>query len=201
MPPNKNPHSLRLWVGLVAIAAPALHSTTDVMEWWSGGFTEVQLWMNLAAFLPMPFLLLGICALLNPRPNYLCFLGALLYGLSFAYFAYSTIYAIERNIPNYPTLWNQLGAPYTLAGAFMVVGGCLFAIEALRSSPLPKTAVWLFLLGVVVNLGLAILPAPDILQTIGSAIRNAGLLLMGYYIVNEKEGAGGIPRGAAERRR
>lgn len=183
--PHPKSKSFRRLVGAAGMVAPTLHSITDVMEWRSGGFTEAQLWLNLAAFLPMPFLLLGIYVVVYPRPNAICLLGALLYGASFAYFTYTTIYAIERNVPDYASLWDQLGAQYTLAGILMVLGGCIFAIETVRSSALPKIAILMFLLGILINLGLAILPAPDILQIFGSAVRNAGLFLMGYYIVKK----------------
>ena len=178
--------ALRLWTGLIAIAAPILHSATDLMELTSDGFTHVQLWINFAAFLPMPLLLPGICAALDPRPGRLCFAGALLYGAAFVYFMYTTIYAIQNDIPDYATLLHDLGFPYTVAGGLMVVGGLLFAIGALRRSPLPRIAVWMFLLGIATNLVIAIIPAPDILQTAGSGIRNAGLVLMGLYILNER---------------
>jgi|AZIH01.1.fsa_nt_gi hypothetical protein len=177
---------LQICVGVTAMIAPAIHSVTDVMEWWFGGFTERQLWINLVAFLPMPLLLLGICTALDRRATRISIVGAVLYGASFSYFIYTTIYAIERKIPDYETLWTQLGPIYTMAGAFMVAGGILFSIGALKSSPLPKVSVWLFLCGILANLVLAIIPAPDILQTVGSGIRNAGLIIMGYYVVSRK---------------
>ena len=65
----------------------------------------------------------------------------------------------------------------------MVVGGLLFAVAALRGGGLPRLAVWLFGTGLLVNLALALVPAPDILQTVGTAIRNAGLVGMGYSIL------------------
>jgi hypothetical protein len=37
--------------------------------------------------------------------------------------------------------------------------------------------------GLLVNLILALVPAPDILQTLAAAIRNAGLVGMGYAIL------------------
>ena len=164
--------------------APAMHLATDVMEWWGGGYGEWQLRVNLLAFLPMPLLLLGICTALGGRPARMIVWGALLYGASFIYFIYTTIYAIEKDLPNYETLWSQLGSSYTLAGAVMVAGGILFSIGSLKASSLPAVSVWLFLSGILVNLVLAIVPAPDILQTVGSGIRNAGLMAMGYSIVS-----------------
>ena len=70
----------------------------------------------------------------------------------------------------------------------MVVGGLLFTGAALRARGLPRPAVWLFGAGLLVNLLLALVPAPDILQTVGTAVRNAGLVGMGYAILFGGEG-------------
>ena len=52
--------SLNVAVGIAALVAPALHSLTDAMEWRHAGFSTTQLWLNYIAFLPMPWLLLGL---------------------------------------------------------------------------------------------------------------------------------------------
>jgi hypothetical protein len=185
----------RIVVGAIAIAAPLLHSVTDVMEWWSGGFTSLQLRLNLVAFLPMPFLLLAIQSAFDPRPGdidrtrrigVIGRVGAIAYGASFAYFLYSTVYALANDVPDYATLWKRLGAPYTASGAIMVVGGLLFAVDALRHASLPRFATATFLVGILTNLLLAMLPAPEIAQTLGSALRNLGLALMGVRLVRSK---------------
>jgi hypothetical protein len=174
---------LRLVVGAAAIAAPVLHCVTDAMEWLQGGFSPVQLWLNYIAFLPMPWLLLGIYAVRAEELGPSALVGALLYGVAFTYFAYTTLHALQSQAPNYEALWQQLGPTYTAHGAAMVVGGLVFAWAALRSSAFPKLAVLLFGAGLFVNLGLAVVPAPDILQTVGTAIRNAGIVGMGYALL------------------
>jgi hypothetical protein len=65
----------------------------------------------------------------------------------------------------------------------MVVGGLLFAGAAFRSKCLPVAAVVLFGAGLLVNLVLAVVPAPELLQTVGTAIRNVGLVGMGWSIL------------------
>ena len=109
--------------------------------------------------------------------------GAVLYGAAFAYFTFTTLYALAEHIPTYEALWARLGPVYTFHGALMVGGGVLFGASALRAGWLPRLPVLLFLAGIVANLVLALLPAPDILQTIGSAMRNCGLIGMGYAIL------------------
>ncbi|MBE9173300.1 hypothetical protein IQ216_09475 [Cyanobium sp. LEGE 06143] len=160
------------------------------MEWYQGGFSTLQLWLNYFAFLPMPWLLLGIYAV---RPEELApaaLVGSLLYGVAFTYFAHTTLFALQSQVPNYEALWQQLGFTYTIHGAAMVVGGLLFASAALRSRALPRLAVWLFATGLLVNLGLAVVPAPEILQSLGTAIRNAGIVGMGCALLASRTSRG-----------
>jgi hypothetical protein len=42
----------------------------------------------------------------------------------------------------------------------------------------------LFAAGLVVNVLLALLPAPEILQTLGTTLRNLGLMWIGYAILS-----------------
>jgi len=170
-------------VGGAAIAAPILHSLTDVMEWYQKGFSNTQLWLNYAAFLPMPWLLLGIYAIRGQSLSIGALIGAVAYGVAFTYFAHTTLYALALGVPDYETLWSQLGPQYTFHGALMVIGGLLFAASAFTTKGLPTFAVALFASGLLVNLVLALVPGPDMLQTVGTAIRNAGLVLMGRAIL------------------
>ena len=174
---------LRLVVGIAAVIAPLLHSLTDAMEWYQSGFSLAQLWLNYIAFLPMPWLLLGIYMTVEADLGVIGLGGALLYGIAFTYFAHTTLYALASRAPNYESMWQQLGITYTVHGALMVIGGLAFAWAALRTSCVPTAAVWLFISGLIVNLVLAVLPAPDVLQTIGTTIRNAGLVAMGWTIL------------------
>jgi hypothetical protein len=121
--------------------------------------------------------------------------GALLYGVAFAYFGHTTLYALAEAIPTYEALWQRLGAMYTLHGALMVAGGLLFAAAAWRAAQLPRAAVALFAAGLVVNLLLAVLPGPDILQTVGTALRNVGLVAMGYAVCRRRADARPALRG------
>jgi hypothetical protein len=180
-------NTLRVVVGVAAIVAPILHSVTDAMEWYQHGFSQAQLWLNYVAFLPMPWLLLGIYAVCEEDLGVTALVGALLYGIAFTYFAHTTLYALASHAPTYEALWQQLGSTYTVHGAFMVVGGLLFTWAALRAGELPKPAVLLFGTGLLVNLVLALVPAPDILQTAGTFIRNAGLVGMGYAILVDSD--------------
>lgn len=175
--------AFRWVVGVGAVAAPLLHVATDVMEWRQGGFSEAQLWLNYLAFLPMPWLLLGIHAVHEPRPPAYGLAGALVYGAAFTYFAFTTLYAIAEGFPDYASLWHSTGTTYTVHGALMIVGGFSFGAAILRAGQLPAATAWLFIAGLAANLAAALLPLPETAQMIGSAVRNLGLAGMGYAIL------------------
>ena len=162
-----------------AILAPSLHSVTDAMEWLHGGFSPVQLWLNYLAFVPLPAVVLGLYAAQRPRISHLGLLGALVYGFAFVYFTHTTLLALALGTPTYEALWAHLGPTYTAHGALMVVGGAGFGWATLRAGVFPRWTAMLFLTGLTINLVLALLPAPDLLQTIGTTLRNAGLVGMG----------------------
>lgn len=175
------PH-LNIAVGVAAVLAPALHSMTDALEWYHGGFSIGQLWLNYVAFLPMPWLLLGLYAVREPRLSVWGLVGALLHGVAFTYFAHTSLYAIAEHVPTYEALWSRLGTLYTAHGACMVIGGLLFAGSALRAG-WPRWPLLLFASGLAMNLALTLVLAPDILQTVGTATRNLGLIAMGYDVL------------------
>jgi hypothetical protein len=174
--------TLRRLVGMTAVVAPALHSATDALEWLQGGFSQPQLWLNYAAFLPMPALMIGLYAEQRPRISRAGLVGALLYGGAFIYFAHTTLWALAEGAADYTALWQGLGLIYTVHGAAMVIGGVIFGMATWAAGIMPRVASVLFIGGLGVNLVLSCLPAPEILQTIGSAVRNVGLLLMGWYL-------------------
>lgn len=175
--------ALRTVVGTTAILAPALHSATDLWEWLQQGFSAPLLWANYLAFLPMAWLLLGIHAAQAPKPGRASLAGAILYGAAFTYFAHTTLYALAEGMRDYATLWARLGVTYTVHGALMIAGGLLFAAGAWRARQLPRLATALFATGLLLNLVLALLPVPDLAQIAGSAVRNAGLMGMGYSLL------------------
>jgi hypothetical protein len=137
------------------------------------------LWLNYLAFLPIPAVMIGLYAVQRPRIPRLGLVGAFLYGAAFVYFAHTTLLALALRVPTYERLWDQLGVTYTAHGVLMVVGGGAFGLATIRAGIVPSWTAWLFLSGIGLNLIVASLSLPDLLQTIGSALRNLGLIAMG----------------------
>jgi hypothetical protein len=169
-------------IALGAILAPSMHTLTDVMEWAHGGFSALQLWLNYLAFLPLPAILIGLYTAQRPRISKAGLAGAVGYGFAFIYFTHTTLVALAAATPDYQQLWGSLGAMYTAHGGLMIVSGFLFGWATLRAGVFPPWTAWTFLCGVAVNLGLGLLPVPDILQTAGTLLRNAGLIGMGWSL-------------------
>ncbi|MGE3274537.1 MAG: hypothetical protein AB7O67_05460 [Vicinamibacterales bacterium] len=177
----------RRLVAAGAILAPTLHSLTDVLEWAQEGFSPAQLWLNYLAFLPVPAVMLGLYAAQRPRISRLGLVGALVYGFAFVYFAHTTLVALTEGVPTYAELWAGLGAFYTAHGALMVAGGLAFGGATARAGIFPAWTAHLFIVGIVLNLVLALVPLPELLQTVGTALRNAGLVGMGLALVRHAD--------------
>lgn len=170
-------------IAITAIAAPTLHLISDVLEWSNDGFSRVQLLINYAGFLPMPFLMLGLYAVQRPKIGWLGFIGAIAYAVAFIYFAHTTLLALEESFSNYEMLWQRLGTVYTFHGGLMVLGGLLFGFSAIKAKVLWQKGVILFIVGLLLNLLLTFLPLPEILQITGSSIRNLGLIGIGFGLL------------------
>lgn len=176
--------SVDRWLGCFAIAAPLLHSATDVLEWQQRGFSVAQLWLNYLAFLPMPAVMLGLCAAQRPRIGGAGLVGACGYGVAFIYFAHTTLFALETATQDYAQLWHRLGLLYTAHGALMVLGGALFGVASLRARVFPPWTAAVFLAGVALNAVLALSGAPEAWQPVASALRNLGLMGMGAWLLH-----------------
>ena len=170
-------------IGLAAILAPAVHTLTDVAEWTYGGFSAPLLWANYLAFLVIPFLMVGLYAVQRPRIGSVGLVGALLYGASFIYFAHTSMFALTERVPDYQTLWQILGAVYTMHGLMMVIGGIAFGVATYRASFFPVWTPVIFLSGIALNVLLTLADADELFQTLGSTLRNIGLIGMGWYLV------------------
>ncbi len=56
----------------------------------------------------------------------------------------------------------------------MIVGGLMFGVSALKAKVLSRIALALFVIGLMLNLIVSLLPVPEVVQILGSTIRNFG---------------------------
>ena len=180
------PPKLRLVIGWIAIISPLLHILSDLLEVFGGGYTASQLWINYLAFLPIPWLMIGLYAFQRPRSSWMSLTGAVFYGTSFVFFAGTTLYALVSKTADYSTLLEELGSIYNFHGVLMVAGGILFGMAVIKAGVLPKWTGWLLILGVSLNLLFRLLAFPDLSQIIGSIVRNIAFVGMGVAISHRK---------------
>lgn len=178
--------SMKMAVGFFAVVAPLLHFVSDLMEWIAAGYSSPQLLINYVGFLMMPFIFIGLYAVQIPRVSIGVLVAAILYGSAFVYFGHTTLYALQENIADYEALWFRLGRVYTIHGILMVVSGLLFAILSFGRGVLNRTGLAIFILGITMNLVIAFLPVGDLVQIVGSSIRNLGLVIIGIGLILEK---------------
>ncbi len=179
--------NLRLIIGLATIMAFTLHILSDFLEVFSGGFSAAQLWINYVAFLPIPFLMIGLYAVQLPLSGWISLTGAIAYGTSFIFFAGTTLYALVAKTANYSTLLEELGSIYTFYGGLMVTGGILFGIAVIIARVLPRWTGWLLILGVSLNLIFRLLTFPALTQIVGSIVRNIAFIGMGIAILRTRK--------------
>jgi len=178
--------SIALLIAFGTVVAAALHQASDIMELTGGGFSRTQLLINYAGFVLMPFAFIGLYAVQRPAIRWYGLAGAFLYAVSFIYFAHTSLYALELAVPDYETLWQRLGFVYTFHGVMMIAGALLFSIASLRANVISRIGISIFLIGIVLNLTVGLMPVPDVMQIIGSTFRNLGLILIGIRLIRKE---------------
>jgi hypothetical protein len=82
--PNRD---LRVLVAVAAIAFSALYVVSDVIELAAGGLTTGQLVVTYVAEVSIPFYVLGLNSLQQPRGGWPSLVGALMYSVAFVGFS------------------------------------------------------------------------------------------------------------------
>jgi hypothetical protein len=181
-------------VGTVAIGAATLVMLADLIELTSGGFSALQLYMAYVAFAAIPFVMVGLHAVQQPRGGWLSLCGALLYGVSFVFFASTCVYALAAGTVDYAALYQDLWALYTVHGILMVTGGVLFGAAVIRAAVLPAWTGWFFAAGVLLNVVFTLAAvSPAIGVAAAAAVRSLALVGMGIAVLR---GLSGSTRGS-----
>jgi len=166
-----------------AIAASVVYTVTDIWELYLGGYSQLLLVSNYVAFVVLAFSMFGLFAAQRPYIKGIGFLGTVLFAWSFIYFSHTSLYAIENQIRDYETLWQQLGLVYTLHGVMMVIGGLMFGVATYQLAIFPKWASGCFLVGIFCNLLFALIAVHELWHILATVFRNVGLVGMGFYLL------------------
>ncbi len=178
---------MRVLVSLIALASSLAYIGSDVAELLYRGFSPTQLYVTYAAFVVVPFFVLGFHALQRPRSGWLSLIGAVCYGASFIFYAATAIHALVDRTPDYASLAHDLGALYTFHGGLLVVGSVLFGAAVIRAAVVPRWTGIALIVGGLLSLVLYLLRLPDILQIASSTIRNVAFIGMAVAALRRED--------------
>jgi len=189
-----NKQSLTTCIGIIAVISPLLHSIGDVIKLIDNGLLSVpQLILTYASFMLLPLMIVGIFALYWQKLGWIGFMGAILYSVAFTYFATTAMNPLVHMLSevtsgnlNFNELSDLLGFPYLFHGILMILGGLLFGGAILLSNTLPKLTGILLIIGVLANAIFSLVPIGPFF-IVGALIRNASFILMGFYLLKNKE--------------
>lgn len=176
---------LQLSVTTLLVAATLTHLATDLIELYLGEFASFQLWLNYAAFVAMPFAIVGLAAIRWQEVGYFGVVAGICYAVPFIYFAHTTLFALHLDIRTYEDLLGQMGGMYTAHGLMMVVGGLLFGLSFLNTDKGSRIASGIFIMGLLTNTVVAVAQVDPILQIVGSTFRNLGLIGLGILSISK----------------
>ena len=174
---------LHTLIGLTTLVSSIMYIISDSIELLESGFSATQLYLTYAAFVLIPFFVLGLYALQMPQSGWLGLIGALAYGLAFIFYSGTAVYALTAKTANYEILVIELGFLYTFHGALLVIGATLFGMEIIRAKVLPFWTGITLIIGAILGVVINLMGLSDIFQVISSAIRSVAFIGMGIEVL------------------
>ena len=174
---------LRVLVALSAIAFSALYVVSDVIELAAGGLTTGQLIVTYVAEASIPFYVLGLNSLQQPRGGWPSLVGALMYSAAFVGFSATVLYPLVTGTRDADTVFNDFGVIYSIHAGLAFAGGLLFGASVLRARVFPRWTAFALIAGLLVTAILAGLGLPEGVQTVGTAVRSIAFAGMGAALL------------------
>jgi hypothetical protein len=171
-----------LVVGVAAILFPVVYLVSDLVEVAQGDFSVFRLSLTFIGEAGLPFVVVGLVALLFDRLPRWATLGALAYAYSFVFFTSTVVWAIVARTPSWETLGADFGWWMTVHGAVMVVGGIAFGTGVALSGVLPPWTGWALALGVV--LVAAASGMGNLERTLAAAVPDVAFAGMGMALLH-----------------
>lgn len=168
-------------VGLAALVFSGVYFFSDIVEAIQGGFSPLQLILTFVGEAAVPFFVMGLYLVQRPAIGRLGLVSAIAYAYSYVFFTGTVVYAMANSTSDYSALTRDLGAPMTVHGAVMVIGGVGFGLAVIRAAVLPR---WtgLALIGGVVAVVLT-QAAPEGVQLVAAGIRASSFAGMGFAVL------------------
>jgi hypothetical protein len=178
---------LRILIGVAAIAFSGLYVVSDLMELAAGGLYTGQLIVTYLAEASIPFFVLGLHSVQQPRGGWASLVGALMYGVAFVGFSATVLYPLVTGTRDADAVLDDFGAIYGVNAALAFVGGLLFGASVLRARTFPRWTGLALIVGLLLTALLAVLGLPESVQTVGTALRSAGFAGMGVACLRFRE--------------
>ena len=166
-------------VGLGAIASSTLYVVSDVMELAAGNLFTAQLVVTYLAEASIPFFVLGLNGLQQPRGGWASLAGALMYGFAFVGLSATVLYPMVTGVRDADVVFDAFGALYDLHAGLALLGGLVFGVSVLRARVFPPWTGVALVAGLLVTAGLTVAGLPEEVQTVGTAVRSVAFAGMG----------------------
>ena len=166
-------------VGLGAIASSTLYVVSDVMELAAGNLFTAQLVVTYLAEASIPFFVLGLNGLQQPRGGWASLAGALMYGFAFVGLSATVLYPMVTGVRDADVVFDAFGALYDLHAGLALMGGLVFGASVLRARVFPPWTGVALVAGLLVTAGLTVAGLPEEVQTVGTAVRSVAFAGMG----------------------
>jgi len=170
---------LRVLIAISAIAFSALYVVSDAIELAAGGLTTGQLIVTYVAEAAIPFYVLGLNSLQQPRGGWPSLVGALMYAVAFVGFSATVLYPLVTGTRDADRVFDDFGVIYNIHAGLALAGGLLFGASVLRARVFPKWTAFALIAGLLVTAILAGLRLPEAVQTVGTALRSIAFAGMG----------------------
>jgi hypothetical protein len=180
----------RILIGLAAIVFSALYVVSDVMELAAGGLYTGQLIVTYLAEVAIPFFVLGLNSLQQPRGGWPSLVGALMYGVAFVGFSATVLYPLVTGTRDADAVFHDFGAIYGVNAALALGGGLLFGAAVLRARVFPEWTALALIAGLLLTTLLVVLGLPEGVQTVGTAVRGVAFAGMGAACLGLGSGRG-----------
>ena len=128
---------LRILIGLSAIAFSALYVVSDLMELAAGNLYTGQLIVTYVAEVAIPFYVLGLNSVQQPRGGWPSLVGALMYSVAFVGFSATVLYPLVTGTRDADTVFDDFGVIYTIHAvlASWVASSSVLRFSGRASSP------------------------------------------------------------------
>ncbi|MFX0073673.1 MAG: hypothetical protein ACFFAO_21555 [Candidatus Hermodarchaeota archaeon] len=177
--------SLSMFYGIIAIIGASLLTISDIIEIIQGGFSQVQLTLTYISFLIFTYILVALQKEQEGRS--IGYIGALIFGISYVFWAATVVYPMVEDIANYEQLIDRIGLMYYINGILLFTGTILFAYDVYRVNYYPRWTSIALIVGAVSSIVFPIIGISAYFQLIASSIRSVAFIGIGFFLLMNKD--------------